>query len=176
MQAVRKNMQYSIAGVHHQQVMQVRSHVYLPDAQVCAETDALRKAYVHDGQVAPQPRKVIKVSRNGALIFLCMLFVFFGVQILQRVAQRSAESKGIAAMERSIAAVEAENRNLTVQLAQVRGASRICYRAVQELGMVSSAAVEAVLVEAPDTRPGWAANTTPGQPSPAAQGLIAGSR
>lgn len=178
MHAVRRNMQYTVAGVQNnamEAMMNVRGNVRLPDADAGRAADPERRAYVHDGPV-PSSKKVLTVNRNGALIFLCLLFVFFGVKILSRVARRSAESKNISAMENSIAATILENRDLEVKLTSVRDSSRICYYAVQNLGMVSSAAVEAVPVYAPDTRPYETAKMNPAQNSPSAAGMISGSR
>lgn len=178
MQAVRKNMQYATAGKHAVQadMMHVRGNVYLPYADAGRAEEGRRQAYVHDGPV-PSSKRYWTVNRNGALVFLCLLFVFFGVKILTRVAARANESKNISAMQSSIAATIEENQRLAVKVAKARDSSRICYSAVQDLGMVSSAAVEAVPVIAPDTRPyGTMPLTTAAQTSPSAAGYITGSR
>ena len=179
MQAVRRNMQYASAGVQKNDFnrLRVQSHVYLPDATAGMEQDPQdRKAFVHDGPV-PSSRRRFTVSRNAALIFLCVLFVVFGYQVLVRAVAKSQESKNISLMEQSIYNTILENQGYAVEVAQARDSSRICYRAVQELGMVSSAAVEAVPVVAPDTRPHDAYRyNTAAAASPSAAGQISGSR
>ena len=69
-----------------------------------------------------------------------------------------------------------DNQRLELEIAECRDSSRICYRAVQELGTVSSAAVEAVPVVAPDTRPYQQRAVSAAVGSPSAAGLISGSR
>ena len=87
------------------------------------------------------------------------------------------ENMPVNANGQAIAYTVLENRDLTRQIAECRASSRICYKAVQDLGMVSAAAVEAVPVVAPETRPFEMTNPAyTAQSSPAAAGMISGSR
>ncbi|MBQ9263306.1 MAG: hypothetical protein IJ189_03740 [Clostridia bacterium] len=177
MQAVRRNMQYSTTGVHSigNGVMHVRSQVRLPDADAGRNREEERQAYIHDGPV-PSSKKTLTLPRGVAAFFLIVLSLYFVAQIGVRLNKRSSESKQISSMEQAIAHTIQENKDLTVQIAECRDSSRICYKAVQELGMMSSAAVEAVPVIAPDTRPYEVKTVSAAENSPSAAGIITGSR
>lgn len=170
-------MRYAQAGVHPSAdgMMRVRDSVRLPDADAGKDRDLERTVYIHEGPV-PVRKRVLTIPRSAAAFFLGALILFFVIQIGTRLSQRAAESKSIASMEQQIARISAENQSLTLEIAECRDSSRICYKAVQELGMMSSAAVEAVPVVAPDTRPYELKTVTTAQNSPSAAGLITGSR
>lgn len=177
MQAVRRNMRYAQAGVHPRTegMMNVRSSVRLPDADAGRERDPERQAYVHHGPV-PSYKRVLRVPLTWALVFLAALSLIYIVKIGGRLNRRASETKQIASMEAAIIATAWDNQRLELEIAECRDSSRICYRAVQELGMVSSAAVEAVPVVAPDTRPYQQSAVSAAVGSPSAAGLISGSR
>lgn len=177
MQAVKRSMRYAQAGVHAAPggMMHVRSHVVLPDAEAGRERDGDRQAYVHRGPV-PSSRRVIRIPVSWAAVILGVLALFFVIKIGGKLNQRASESKQISSMEQAIVATIRENMELETQVAKCRDSSRICYRAVQELGMVSSAAVNAVPVTAPDTRPFEQKSVSTAAASPAVPGLISGSR
>lgn len=177
MQAVRRSMRYAQTGVHqsNEKMMNVRSCVFLPDADAGRERDAGRQAYVHSGPI-PVRRRTVTVPLSWALIFLAALSLVFVVRIGDRLSRRAGETRQIASMEKAIFATILENQQLEKDIAECRDSSRICYRAVQELGMMSSAAVEAVPVVAPDTRPFEHNTVSVAAASPSAAGLISGSR
>ena len=174
MQAVRRSMRYAVAGVHTspRMAMNVQSHVYLPDAETGGMEQEERRVYVHKGPV-PQYRKTVTIPLRLALIFLGALFIFYGVKIGSRVVQRNRQEQSIQTLRREIASTVIENQGYAAQVKECRNASRICYKAVQELGMVSPAAVEAVEVLALDTRPYQSAARTAG--ATALTGTVSGS-
>ncbi len=177
MQAVKRTMRYAQAGVHMNAgcMMNVRSHVSLPDAEAGRERDTDRQAYVHTGPV-PSSKRVIRIPVKWVAAMLGVLVLIFVYRIGGKLNQRASETKQISSMEQAIVATIRENMDLEAKIAVCRDSSRICYRAVQELGMVSSAAVNAVPVTAPDTRPYEPKTVSTSAASPVAAGLISGSR
>lgn len=177
MQAVKRNMRYATMGVHQaRNVMNVRGSVRLPDADAGRDHESGRQAYAYQG-VPPENRRTVTIPLSWALILLAIVALIFVIKIGGRLSRRAGETRQIASMEQAIAATIRENRDLTLEIAECRDSSRICYRAVQELGMMSSAAVEAVPVVAPDTRPYETQNAvSTAAASPIAAGLITGSR
>ena len=174
-----RNMQYAMAGVPETPGvrMNVRSHVYVPDAE--AGTDAERTPYY-----APSVRQVNvyrapTVTRRIGYLLICAVFVTFGFMIGSRLARRVALSSQIGDMSRAIVQTQQDNRQLTTQVLAARDSARISYAAVQNLGMVSANAVEEVQVTAPDTRPNdQAYNRSQAANSPFAAGpsMITGRR
>lgn len=177
MQAVKRNMRYATMGVHQaRNVMNVRGSVRLPDADAGWDRDSERRAYVHP-EGLPEYRRSVMIPMSWALIILGIVSLIFVIRIGDRLSRRAGETRQIVSMEQAIAATIRENRDLALEIAECRDSSRICYRAVQELGMMSSAAVEAVPVVAPDTRPHETQNAVSAAvASPSAAGLITGSR
>lgn len=177
MQAVRRSMRYAQAGVHapNSGMMNVRSHVILPDAEAGQDRDEERRAYVHTGPV-PSSKRVVRIPVKWAVLILGALVLFFVFRIGGKLSQRASETKQISSMEQAIVATIRENMDMEAKIAKCRDSSRICYKAVQELGMVSSAAVTAVPVTAPDTRPFEPKAISTAAASPVAAGLISGSR
>lgn len=169
--------QYVAAGVQASPGMRlnVRSNVRLPDSEAgCswAEEEAPKPFYAET--VRPARRQPVTVSLRTASVLLCALFVVFGVLTLNKAVQRADLSKRITALESAIAETEKDNAELLVQVAQARDTARIGYAALQ-LEMVYAAGVEAVPVQAPDTRP-FETEPAPGDAVNAApEALIAGS-
>ena len=174
-----KTMQYVAAGVQDvpNMRMRVRSNVQLPDAEVGAVYGLDRQPF-YAGQVKEQRRYSPTVTLRGAAIFLCALFVFFGVLVGMKNARRAALAQKISEYEAAIAKTEKENLDLAVEVAQARDKARICYAASQNLGMTASSAATAERVTAPDTRPFEETNTALAENSPnaAPAGKISGSR
>ena len=173
-----KNVQYAMAGVQAMPGMRmnVRSHVYIPDAEVGYDHEEGRQPYYAQGQCAVSKR-ALTIPANIGVIFLAAVFLFFGILVVGKAAQRAKLSREISAMETAIAQTLQDNTQLAVQVMEARDSSRICYAAAQNLGMVAATGVEAVPVEAPDTRPvNYNGSLTGNSPFPAGHGVITGSR
>lgn len=174
-----RNVQYVAAGIQAMpgMAMNVRSHVRLPDSEAGCSWAQERQPY-YASQVQRPSRRIVTVPINAALIFLCALFVLFGALAINKVSQKTEIAKRISAMESGIAQTQRDNKQLAVELSEARDSARISYAAAQSLGMISSAGVEAVQIEAPDTRP--FENKTSAQrdlsPNSGLSGMIAGSR
>ena len=174
-----RNVQYVAAGVQTMPgiTMNVRSNVRLPDSEAGRSWAQERQPY-YAAQIRPAEKRSMTVPMNAALIFLTLLFLLFGFLVIGKACRRSDISKNISAMESSIAQTERDNENLKIEIDQARDSARISYAAAQSLGMISSAGVEAVQIEAPDTRPFEIKTTVQADNSPhsALDGMITGSR
>lgn len=169
-------MQYAMAGVQAMPGMRmnVRSHVHVPDAE--AGYDGQQQPY-YAAETQRLPRRSATVPANVGIIFLCAVFLAFGIMVLDRACQRAELSKNISAMEGSIAQTIIDNSQLTLEVMEARDSSRICYAAAQDLGMVAATGVEAIQVMAPDTRPDIQAESlTENSPFSVEHGMITGSR
>lgn len=174
-----KTMQYAAAGVQSTPGMRmnVRSHVRIPDAEAGSENRMERQPYYATGSQKPVSHRSATLPTHVALIFLTAVFVFFGSLVLHKAVQRAQLSKDISAMETSIAKTLQDNTLLAVDVMKARDSSRICYAAAQRLGMVASSGMEAVPVQAPDTRPvNNMYSMTVSSPLAVQQGSISGSR
>lgn len=169
-------MQYAMAGVQAMPGMRmnVRSHVHVPDAEAG-----------HEGQWQPYyatetqklPRRSATVPANVGIIFLCAVFLVFGILVLDKACQRAELSKNISAMENSITQTIIDNSQLTLQVMEARDSSRICYAAAQDLGMVAATGVDAIQVMAPETRPNiQTGSLMENSPFSIEHGMITGSR
>ncbi|MBR6185797.1 MAG: hypothetical protein IKQ41_05990 [Clostridia bacterium] len=148
------NLQYVAAGVQAMPGMRmnVRSNVRLPDSEAGGFCAMERQPYYAE-QVRPAQRRPITVPMNVALIFLCALFLVFGVMILNRTSQRAELAKRITGMKNSIAQTERDNARLALEVLNARDSARISEAAEQTCGMTASKNVETIPVVAPNTRP-----------------------
>ena len=174
-----KTVQYAAAGVQAMPGMRmnVRSHVHIPDAEAGSENRMDRQPYYACGPQKPVSNRCATIPTHVAILFLTAVFVFFGSLVLHKAVQRAQLSKDISAMETSIAKTLQDNTLLAVDVMEARDSSRICYEAAQRLGMVASSGMDAVPVQAPDTRPENNNYTlTASSPLTVQQGSISGSR
>ncbi|MBE5783012.1 MAG: hypothetical protein E7329_06820 [Clostridiales bacterium] len=174
-----KNVQYAMAGVQAMPGMRmnVHSNVRLPDGEVGYDHQEARQPYFSMGTQIPVSRRSVTVPANIGIIFLAAVFLFFGILVVGKAAQRASLTREISALETSIAQINRDNTQLAVQVMEARDSSRICYAAAQNLGMVAATGVEAVPVEAPATRPeNYNGSLTGNSPSSIGHGIITGSR
>lgn len=174
-----KSMQYAMAGVQAMPGMRmnVRSHVHVPDAEAGCDAQAERRPYYAQGPQRPVSRRSATIPAQAGVIFLCAVFVAFGLMVLNKSVKRAEVSKEISAMEQSIAKTLQDNTQLAVEVMEARDSARICYAAAQNLGMVAATGVDAVPIAAPETRPAAIANSLTGSsPLSAGYGTITGSR
>jgi len=148
-----RSVQYVAAGVQSMPGirMNVRSNVRLPDSEAGQAWSQEQPYYA--GQVQPRARQAAAVPARAAAIFLVGLLVVFGFLVVVKNAQRLRLTQDISRLNDSIAQTEKENEALEVQLQEARDPARISYAASQKLGMISANGVDAVPIEAPDTRP-----------------------
>lgn len=171
-----KNVQYAIAGMQATPgiEMNVRSHVWVPDAEAGNESD---RVPFYARQTQRRPARALTVPRYAGVIFLSAVLIACAMLIAGRTSRIKAVSDQINQMEETIVRTAADNSQLAVEVAQARDSSRICYAAAQSLGMVASTGVEVQYVVAPNTRP-VQVNTAAVESSPFSigHGTISGSR
>lgn len=174
-----KSMQYAMAGVKVMPGMRmnVRSHVYVPDAEAGYDAPDERRPYFAENPQMPVSRRSATIPTQIGVIFLCAVFVAFGLMVLNKSIKRAEVSKEISTMEQSIAKTLQDNTQLAVEVMEARDSARICYAAAQNLGMVAATGVDAVPIAAPETRPAVTANSLlESSPLSGRYGAITGSR
>lgn len=176
-----RNAQYAGAGVQAMPGirMNVRSYVRLPDAEAGSGYAMAQEPYSAAPTIRRQRRHIMVSARFGAL-FLCAVFLLFGIRIISKASQRAQIVKQISEIEESIAAAQKKNDELANQLKATKDSGNICYEAVQRLGMVASTGAQSIYVDAPPTRPAQPIVTVTAaqETSPffALDGIISGSR
>lgn len=172
-----KSMQYAMAGVQMMPNMRmnVRSHVYVPDAEAGCEQEGYRKPY-YASQQAERPSGPATVSYRVAIPFLvCLFLIFFGLAA-GKLTKRMNLTNDINTMKTHITALTVENMVLQNEVILNRDQARISYLA-QNFGMVSANGVDTVPIIAPETRPQKTENSLLGSsPLPGGHGMISGSR
>lgn len=175
-----KGGQYVSAGVQTAPGMRmtVRSNVRLPDSEVGSSWYEAEKTPYYAKTVAVKPVGTKTVPLNAALVFLCALFVIFGILILNKAVQRAQLTKQITAMEAAIVTIQKDNLDLAAQLAEARDLARIGYDASQRLHMIAATEADTVAVLAPSTRPFGEETIALAENSPvlAQDGKVTGSR
>ena len=174
-----KSLQYVVAGIQDMPDIRIRMSgtAFLPDSEAGRFDEMDRKPF-HASQVREQPKTTWDVPRNAALIFLCALFLLFGLLILNKSIHRSALSKDISAMENSIAQLGQDNAQLAIEVAQARDRTRIDDLAIHVYQMTAPEKVVPTWVTAPDTRPFEQKTTLQAEASPNSllEGKKSGSR
>lgn len=150
-----RNVQYAAAGVQALPGIRlnVRSNVRLPDSEAgtCRVMDQEPYYAAHTRALSRRPH--ITISGRVAAIFLCGLFLLFGMMIVNKASQRAQIAKNISQIQEDIYKTRQENSQLTLDVANARDQVRICYEAVQRLGMIAATGENSVHVVAPETRP-----------------------
>ncbi|MBR6753045.1 MAG: hypothetical protein IKM05_03330 [Clostridia bacterium] len=170
-----KTMTYATAGVQMSAgiEMNVRSHVYIPDAEAGSEYS--RDYFQAGNQV--ERKKEITISRNRAAVMLLVLAAVLALVIGIKALSYAQLSGTYSDTMGRIEAIHQQNINSTEELAKARDSHRIRYRATTEFGMVPADAVESIPVVAPQTRPNQNTNgLTAEHPFADGYGMLSGSR
>ena len=176
-----RNVQYAAAGVQALPGMRmnVRSNVRLPDSEAGTACVMEQEPYCASRTRLQPPKAHVTIPARVAVLFLCGLFLVFGWLIVGKASQRAQIAKNISQIQDGICQTCQEKRQLEQDLVKAKDSVRICYEAVQRLGMIASTGVNSVRVVAPDTRPAQTAYsvTAAQETSPSAPaGMISGSR
>ncbi len=171
-----KNMMYATAGV--QMVpgieMNVRSHVFMPDAEAGSENQ--RSHYRADHVV--ERRREASLSWNACCVFFAALILVLGLCVGMKYAKLSQLTGEYTANQAEMQQTRLSNLQKSEELAQARDINRIRYLASNNYNMVSAVSVESIPVVAPDTR--VANDITNGQtassPLAGGYGIYTGSR
>lgn len=170
-----KTMAYATAGVQMSAgiEMNVRSHVYIPDAE--AGNEDSRDYFQAGNQV--ERKKEITMSRNRAAVILLALAAVLALVIGIKALSYANLSGVYSDTMKRIEAVNQQNIDSAEKLAEARDSHRIRYRATSEFGMVPADAVESIPVVAPQTRPNQNTNgLTAENPFADGYGMLSGSR
>lgn len=148
----KAKVQYVVAGVQGAAdfQMNVRGHVYIPDGEVYNDSEDERRPYCAVYR-EKRPREAIMVSKRAAVVMLVLLFVVFAALIIAKVQKRMELNSYIAATETNLAALNAANASLQLDVTRNREKTRISHLA-EGMHMVPPTAVEMVSVIAPQTR------------------------
>lgn len=147
------NMSYVAAGRQSQpfEKMHVRSHVHVPSAEACADSDG-RTSYSAPNSIRHK-RGYIGLPVNACVVFLGLVAAVVLVMYLLACSEGVRLSNHRNELITEMYAIKQEITALEADVAVVRDSAKICYQAAQRLGMVSSQSVEPIEINAPDTRP-----------------------
>lgn len=155
--------------------MSVSSSVYLPGSEVDLYTGQLKPDHqrrcrvqgkrLEEERLERERRNLeaalrreeskggIRISvRLGILLMASLVFVF-GIILLYQQGRIVDRQKEINRQERAIAECRSQNAALEAQIAEACDSATVCYAASQNLGMVPAESVNALHLEAVDTRP-----------------------
>lgn len=155
--------------------MSVSSSVYLPGSEVDLYTGQLKPDHqrrcrvqskrLEEERLEREKRKLeealrreeskggIRISaRLGILLMACTVFVC-GILLLYQQGRIVDKQKEINRQEKAIAECRTQNAALEAQIAEACDSATVCYAASQNLGMVPAESVNALHLEAVDTRP-----------------------
>jgi len=146
-------MAYSLAGsnAHPREKMHVQSNVHVPDAEIGENFDG-RMSFAAPDHVYRRKRTWDVSGRVAMLMIAVTVFVMLmlmGTTHLQMTKLNNEYTSILATMQET----KDEIDRLEPEVLKARNSATICYRAVQEYGMVDSVGVEAIEIYAPDTRP-----------------------
>ena len=145
------NMPYVSAGRQDSpfERMNVRSNVYVPDADARADCDG-RPAYQAPADARRQPFgisvKVFVILVAAALFILAMFYI-------SAVARRAAIVKEGQRVYSEIQSLDREILQLKEEIAKAQEPNNLCYQASYRLGMINGKGVEPIEIDAPDMRP-----------------------
>ena len=107
------------------------------DSDVYIATEEEKKRY---------QRKLRGVSRNTAAMILGVITFAMMTVILFKVGYRISLNSSIIDLQEQVFTIENEIREQKDQIAEARDSGRICYKAVQEMGMVNSSGADTVRI------------------------------
>ncbi len=171
-----KNVMYATAGVQMGPGIQmnVRSHVFIPDAEAGSEQE---RSHYQAGNDLPR-KKEMRLPMNAAFALILglavVLALFVGVKAHQYARLTGKYRETIACID----SVNSQNKENAKALAEARDMNRIRYLAATEYGMVSVKSVESIPVVAPATRTeaSYTNGLTANSPFAEGHGIISGSR
>lgn len=171
-----KNLSYATAGVQMSAgiEMNVRSHVFIPDAEAGSENS---RNYYQAGPVVER-KPEITLSRNHAAMLLLVVALIVGVVLGVKALHYAKVTAEYQETLVKIENVVAETAKSAEQLAKARDTHRIRYRATTEFGMIPMDAVESIPVIAPQTRTNNSSTNglTANNPFADGYGILSGSR
>ena len=129
--------------------MNVRSHVYVPDADVREDCDG-RPAYMAPAGVRHEPRRI---SVKTMVVFVAAALFVLSMFYISAVARRAGVYKEGQSLYNEIQSLDRDIILLKAQIAKAQEPNNLRYQASQRLGMINSEGVEPIEIYAPETRP-----------------------
>lgn len=174
--------QYAAVGVQAMPGMRmnVRGNVCLPDSEAGTGQEMRQEPYRAASAGRRRPRRHVMVPAWAGVIFLTAVFLLFGGLIIGKMVRRVEVVRSIETMRQEIAHTLEDNEEKSRQVLEARNSVRICYEAVQRLGMVAATDVQTISITAPLTRPVQpitvTADAQESSPLSAPEGIMSGSR
>lgn len=147
MPRIRGKDKYVTAGVRMvpNQSVQIRGNVYLPGGEMCerAHSDVF---CAQDSEMAARRKKHYVMNTKAAVCLLAVLVLVFGGIIAGKAIRKSVIKDEIGMITSSLDTLIRQNRINEQKLDEARDTSKICYKAVHELGMINRMGKEAVYI------------------------------
>ena len=140
---------YTCTSILPKYPITVRSNVYLPFSEA-ADSSVLggRVPYRCQALSACVRKEQKTVPLKQAVIFLLTLVLFFSYRIGTKMIYMNGLERDTTRCMEQIQKAQLDNIELAEKVKEARDPARICYTAVQKLGMVSSVSVEPIYVVA----------------------------
>lgn len=151
------NMPYAVAGKQERpyERMSVRSNVYVPDADVCADCDG-RPAYTAPAGVRREP---YRISMKAVVLIVAAAAFVLGMFYVSALAKRAGVYKAGQQVYNEIQTLNGDIIVIQEQIAQAQDPNKLRYEASQRLKMINSEGVTPIEIFAPETRPAQAENS-----------------
>ena len=159
----------------------VRDSVYVPDGEAGTDGASCFRAQPRRRAVRQGARPTMTL--RSVVIFLSAVSLVCSASVLYALHGRKNVSQDISRMRQSMNQTQRDNEQLALEVAEARDASRVCYLAVNELGMIASEEARTRFIYVPEIEQFTKAEDMETQFSasgqgtaPGAQGQLAGSR
>lgn len=123
----------------------VGKNVFVPDGDISERND--RDVFVaREQEILMNKRRIKGLSKRNALLLLSILAAVFGFAILQKVGTKMALNREISKLNSQLVLIDAEINDQYAEVINARDSARICYKAVQEMGMVNGNGADTVYI------------------------------
>ncbi len=156
-----RGVSYALAGGQcvTEERIRVSSNVYVADGDAGCEQDE-QQTYTANPDEIRKNHRAFSVSLRSAALITGALLMMMCIVILFNAANKAELTKKIDAMTVSISQTVKENYDLNIQVVSARESTRISYKAVQDLGMISEEGAETYYITAPNTRTSVASDSS----------------
>ena len=146
-------MAYSLAGRQAQprERLFVKDNVYMPNAEVSDSYDG-RQSYAAPEHIYRRKRSY-DISVHSAVLLIGVTFFIMMMMVISALVQKQAVVSTCNEIRQNMYNTQAQIDEVMVDVVKARDSATICYAAAQRLGMVASQGVQAIEINAPDTRP-----------------------
>lgn len=151
------NMPYVTAGRQKSpyERMNVRSHVYVPDADAHADYDG-RPTYTAPVKAR---HEAMRISMKTVVVAVTVALFILGMLYISALSKRAGIYKEGQSIYNEIQTLDRDIIVLKEQIAKAQEPNNLRYQASQRLGMINSEGKEPIEIYAPETRPGTAVHS-----------------